>query len=89
LVSPIPFNFVGYILTKAGNILGPFLFKEADAPEYAPGFEASVATAVAAAVLSVVYRYYCIWENKKRDNTGTLEAYEHAYDDDITDRKVG
>lgn len=73
---------------KIGNILGPFLFKEKDAPGYAPGFEASVATAVAAAVISIIYRYYCMWENQKRDKTGTLEAFEHAYDDDLTDRKV-
>lgn len=35
-------------------------------------------TSVAAAVLSMVYRFYCIWENKRRDKTGTLEGYEHG-----------
>ena len=29
-----------------------------------------------------------MWENKKRDRTGTLEAFENAYEDDLTDRKV-
>jgi len=27
-------------------------------------------------------------ENKNRDRTGTLEAFENAYEDDLTDRKV-
>ncbi|QDS68712.1 hypothetical protein FKW77_003868 [Venturia effusa] len=76
--------FVGYCL---GNILGPFLFKVKDAPEYAPGFIACVSTSCAAAVLSMVYRVYCIWENKRRDRTGTAEAFDHAYEDDLTDRK--
>jgi hypothetical protein len=29
-----------------------------------------------------------MWENKKRDSTGTLEGFENAYEDDLTDRKV-
>lgn len=36
-----------------------------------------------------MYRFYCIWENKRRDRTGTAEAFDHAYEDDLTDRKVG
>ena len=77
--------FVGYCL---GNFVGPFLFKVEDAPEYSPGFIACIATSVAAAVLSMVYRFYCIWENRKRDNAGIEESYDHAYEDDLTDRKV-
>jgi MFS family permease len=77
--------FIGYCL---GNIVGPFLFKVKDAPEYAPGFIACVITSVAAAVLSMVYRFYAIWENKVRDKTGITEAFDHAYEDDLTDRKV-
>ncbi|KAJ4370747.1 hypothetical protein N0V83_005268 [Neocucurbitaria cava] len=76
--------FVGYCL---GNFVGPLLFKPEDAPVYAPGFKAVLGTSVAAAVLSVVYRYVCIWENRKRDKTGTLEGFDHAYEDDLTDVK--
>jgi hypothetical protein len=36
----------------------------------------------------MVYRFYCIWENKKRDKTGLMEGYDHAYEDDMTDRMV-
>lgn len=69
-------------------MVGPFLFKVKDAPKYAPGFTAVLATSGAAAVLSMVYRFYCIWENKKRDKSGQLEGFDHAYEDDLTDRKV-
>jgi len=36
----------------------------------------------------MVYRLVCIRENKRRDNTGIMEAFEHAYEDDVTDKKV-
>jgi hypothetical protein len=67
--------------------VGPLLFKPEDAPGYGPGFVAVLGTAIGAAVLAVVYRYVCIWENRKRDGTGTLEGYDHAYEDDLTDMK--
>jgi hypothetical protein len=76
--------FVGYCL---GNFVGPLLFKPADAPVYAPGFIAVLATSIAAAVLAVVYRYVCIWENHRRDKVGTMEGFDHAYEDDLTDMK--
>ncbi len=41
-----------------------------------------------AAGLSIVYRFVCVWENKKRDKAGTAEAFEHAYEDDLTDKTV-
>lgn len=75
------------VLTRAGNFVGPLLFKPEDAPVYAPGFVAVLATSIAAAALAIVYRYVCIWENRKRDKSGTLEGYDHAYEDDLTDRK--
>jgi hypothetical protein len=70
-----------------GNFVGPLLFKLADAPAYAPGFIAVLITSLVAAFLAVVYRYVCIWENQKRDKTGTLEGFEHAYEDDLTDKR--
>ncbi|EHY54984.1 hypothetical protein HRR83_005758 [Exophiala dermatitidis] len=76
--------FVGYCL---GNFLGPLVFKEEDAPRYGPGFLTVVVSAAAAAVLALVYRFVCVWENKKRDRAGTMEGFEHAYEDDLTDMK--
>ena len=93
--------FVGYCLGKgtgsssvivsltarSGNFVGPLLFKPEDAPAYGPGFVAVLATAIAAAALAIVYRYVCIWENRRRDKSGTMEGYDNAYDDDLTDMK--
>ncbi|EXJ74667.1 uncharacterized protein A1O5_01360 [Cladophialophora psammophila CBS 110553] len=76
--------FVGYCL---GNFVGPLLFKPGDAPVYAPGFIAVIITSAVAAGLSIVYRLICVWENRKRDKAGTMEAFEHAYEDDLTDKK--
>jgi hypothetical protein len=70
-----------------GNFVGPLLFKPEDAPAYGPGFVAVLGTSIAAAVLAVVYRYVCIWENKRRDKAGTMEAFDNAFDDDLTDMK--
>lgn len=77
--------FLGYCL---GNFVGPLLFHDKDAPKYAPGFIAVVITSITAALLAVAYRFLSIWENRRRDNSGVLEDYEHAYDDDLTDIKV-
>lgn len=63
------------------------MFKPKDAPVYAPGFKVVLGTAVAAAVLAVVYRYVCIWDNHRRDKSGTLEGFDNAYEDDLTDMK--
>lgn len=75
------------MLTLAGNFVGPLIFKPADAPEYNSGFLIVTVTSIVAGLLAVVYRYVCIWENKKRDRAGA-EAFDHAYEDDLTDMKV-
>ncbi|KAH8727437.1 MFS transporter [Phaeosphaeriaceae sp. PMI808] len=75
--------FVGYCL---GNFLGPMLFKSEEAPIYATGFITVLATSAAAAVLAVIYRYICIWDNRKRDKIGS-ERFDHAFDDNRTDLK--
>jgi hypothetical protein len=46
-----------------------------------------VVTSAICIVLAIVYRIICVRENKKRDSTGTVEAFENAYDDDMTDVK--
>jgi hypothetical protein len=47
-----------------------------------------VITSAITAVLALVYRYICVWQNKRRDRAGTMESFEHAYEDDLTDKKV-
>jgi hypothetical protein len=46
-----------------------------------------LATSTAAAVLAVVYRHVCIWDNRKPHDTGTMEGADHAYRKEFTDRK--
>lgn len=46
-----------------------------------------MACVASAVVLALVYRVVCARENKRRDNTGEMEAFEHAYEDDLTDKK--
>ena len=37
-------------------------------------------------MLAIAYRFLGAAENRKRDKDG-IEAFEHAYEDDLTDRK--
>lgn len=77
--------FVGYCL---GNFIGPLLFVEKDTPRYKPAFAVVTSTTAASSVLILVYRYVCVWQNRKRDRAGIPEGFDHAYDDDLTDLKV-
>lgn len=72
----------------AGQFIGPLLFRPRDAPSYGFGFAAVVITAAATAVIALVYGYICVWHNRRRDSAGTMESFEHAFEDDLTDKKV-
>jgi hypothetical protein len=39
-------------------------------------------------VLISIYWVLALWENKNRDATGIMEGYDHAFEDDLTDKKV-
>jgi hypothetical protein len=71
-----------------GNFVGPLVFKTKDAPRYAPAFITVTITAILAGLIAIIYRYICVWQNKKRDQAGIAEAFDHAYEDDLTDLKV-
>lgn len=75
--------FVGWCL---GNFVGPLIFQAEDAPEYAPGFIAVLITSIVVALLAIVYRYLCIWDNENRDKSST-EGFENAFEDDLTDKR--
>ncbi|KAK3068656.1 hypothetical protein LTR53_013608 [Teratosphaeriaceae sp. CCFEE 6253] len=74
--------FVGYCL---GNFMGPLVFLQTEKPFYTTGWIVTVAMSATCIVLAIVYRFVCDWENKKRDRSGVSEAFEHAYEDDLTD----
>lgn len=62
--------------------------REQDSPTYAFGFAFVVGSTAVAIILTMVYRFICVWENKRRDATGILEGYDGAFEDDLTDKKV-
>ncbi|KPI40942.1 putative transporter [Cyphellophora attinorum] len=76
--------FVGYCL---GNFVGPLVFKATEAPRYNTGWIVTIATSIVCAVVSLIYRLDCVMENKRRDKAGQMEAFDHAYEDDLTDKK--
>ncbi|KAG8163035.1 hypothetical protein KVR01_007513 [Diaporthe batatas] len=76
--------YIGYCL---GNFFGPLAFHVSDAPRYPKGFIVVVVTAIAAGVGIMLYRLLCVWHNRKRDESGIMEGFEHAYEDDVTDMK--
>ncbi|KAK5215775.1 hypothetical protein LTR96_011114 [Exophiala xenobiotica] len=73
--------YIGYCV---GNFIGPLLFKASDAPRYPTAWAVVVATTIGAALLLLIYRFLCTRENNKRNAMGA-EAFEHAYEDDLTD----
>jgi hypothetical protein len=73
----------------AGNFAAPQVFRAQDAPRYTLGFIVVLVTAIIAGIIILIYRFICAHENRRRDASGTSEAFEHAYEDDLTDNKVG
>ena len=76
------------IPTWVGNFIGPLLFRAEDAPRYTRAWAVVVSTSLAAGVACILYRLVCIWHNRRRDNKGIEERFEHAFEDDLTDLKV-
>ncbi|KAJ4259005.1 hypothetical protein NW762_008093 [Fusarium torreyae] len=56
--------FIGYCL---GNILGPQVFREYDAPEYNRGFVGLLACCIVAFICISAYGIICFFENRRRD----------------------
>lgn len=63
-----------FIAYCAGNIVGPQLFFAHEAPEYQSGFLSMMVCFGVGIVLCIVLRFYVIYENLKRDRSGTGEA---------------
>lgn len=75
-------------MADEGNLVGPLVFRDQDAPSYAPGFITLVVTSLSTCILAITYRFSCMWTNRKRGQAGTLESYENVLDSDLTDKKV-
>jgi len=69
-----------------GNIIGPLTFTDSSKPEYIPAKIAIIVTCTVALGLTLVLRYYYVWENKRRDNLVSEEKIGHVVDVEFSDR---
>ncbi|KAI1387986.1 putative allantoate permease [Hypoxylon trugodes] len=56
--------FIGYCV---GNILGPQVFRDDDAPEYHRGYIGLLASLIVGAVSITIYGLLCYWDNARRN----------------------
>ncbi|KAK3192878.1 hypothetical protein K4F52_001235 [Lecanicillium sp. MT-2017a] len=78
-------NAMCFIAYCAGNIIGPQLFFEREAPSYSSGFVALIVCQTACFVLCLCLRFYLLWVNRGRDqnfdsadSADTGDAQTHA-----------
>lgn len=67
LFSPQKQIFIGYC---AGNIIGPQLFFQSEAPSYPSGFLAMMICFAIGFAACVALRFYLPWQNRLRDQAG-------------------
>ncbi|KAI6913518.1 MFS general substrate transporter [Hortaea werneckii] len=70
--------FVGYCV---GNIIGPQVFRDADAPKYSHGYSGLLACLCVAIATVLAYGYLCFRENRKRDLEGAIYEPGEAFSD--------
>ncbi|KIY04069.1 uncharacterized protein Z520_00761 [Fonsecaea multimorphosa CBS 102226] len=77
--------YFGYCV---GNFVTPFTFLVEEGPTYPTGFTyiTAVISLFLVLVLVLAYRFVCVRENKRRDAAGFVESFDHAYEDDATDK---
>jgi hypothetical protein len=56
-----------FIAYCTGNIIGPQIMFSREAPSYPSGFAGILVCFSSSTILIFVFRFYLIWENKKRD----------------------
>ncbi|KAJ5764585.1 MFS allantoate transporter [Penicillium manginii] len=60
-------NALSFIAYCAGNIIGPQLFFEREAPSYDSGFIALMVCQAACFMLCLMFRFYLMWNNRIRE----------------------
>lgn len=89
--SQTTMNAVLLISFCIGNIIGPLTFTQQSAPNYIPAKITIIVTCSIAVVLTLVLRFYYIWENKRRDKLvaqGVLGGHQADIEfADVTDRR--
>ncbi|GAB7364160.1 hypothetical protein MBLNU230_g4711t1 [Neophaeotheca triangularis] len=62
--------FLGY---AAGNIAGPFFYKESSAPEYPLGIWSMIVSHLIEVVVILILRFHLARENKRRDRVQSMQ----------------
>lgn len=67
------------IFFSVGNIVGPFCFQSSDAPRYTKALATILGCFCACFVIAVLFRYYLIFENNRRDKKyGKVDTKEDS-----------
>ncbi|EXJ81045.1 hypothetical protein A1O3_07333 [Capronia epimyces CBS 606.96] len=84
-------NAMSFVAYCVGNIVGPQLFFDSEAPNYPSGFAAMLVCFCVTILATFALRLYLIWCNKKKDRiSGPVEdqALATELEDDRTDREM-
>ncbi|KAM3453799.1 hypothetical protein MY3296_003460 [Beauveria thailandica] len=85
-------NSMLFIAYCVGNITGPQLFFARESPSYTSGFLAMLVCYAGGIILSIMLRFYLVWENRRRDkaagNTVQLVDVEAINQADLTDKEI-
>ncbi|KAM3502271.1 hypothetical protein MY11210_009118 [Beauveria gryllotalpidicola] len=85
-------NSMIFIAYCVGNIIGPQLFFARESPSYTSGFLAMLVCYAGGIILSIMLRFYLVWENRRRDkaagNTVQLVDVEAINQADLTDKEI-
>ncbi|KAJ5375644.1 Major facilitator superfamily domain general substrate transporter [Penicillium concentricum] len=84
-----------FIFYCAGNIAGPQLFIEKEAPHYLTAYNGSIGLLAVVIGLAIVLRFYLDWENKRHDkeqgvyiNPEATDIFEHDLDETMQARVI-
>ena len=69
-----------------GNIIGPLTFTDESAPDYIPAKITIIVTCAIAVVLTLMLRFYYVWENKRRDKLVRRTSMSHVVDIEFADK---
>ncbi|KAF2117614.1 major facilitator superfamily domain-containing protein [Lophiotrema nucula] len=86
-------NAMIFIAYCAGNIIGPHLFFDDEAPSYPSGFLSMMVCYGFAFVACFALRFYLVWENRRRDRTSSREVLSEEEEvnvnlADMTDKEM-
>ena len=76
-------NGLWFVVWACGNVAGAYFFKTHEAPRYFTGITALLAFTCGAMFMFLVFVFYCMWENKRRDRLyGVSNVVDGEADDE-------